>query len=207
MRNIFLVLLITSLTSVGLQAQDKQQKELLLQIAALKVYIEFGQKGYAVAKKGLGFIGDVKKGELNLHKDYFSSITKVNPKIKNYVKVAEIVSMQLKIIKMYKGTFKQLHTDDLFHGGELDYIQRSFDRLLDNCNATLNELLEVTTDANLEMRDDQRIERIDGLHHTMLEDYLFCQSFCSEARMLSLSKAKDINDVRWGRVFNGLPNN
>ena len=204
MKRIIVLLLIANLISGGLQAQNKQQKVLLLQIAALQVYIDYAKKGYTVVKKGLHFIGDVKKGEVNLHSDYFSSLQKVNPKIKNYVKVAEIVSMQFQIIKMYKRTLKQLHNDDLFHGDELDYIQRSFDRLLDNCNATLNELLQVTTDATLEMKDDQRIERIDGLHRTMLDDYDFCQSFCSEAKKLSLSKAKESRDAKWGNVLNGL---
>jgi hypothetical protein len=204
MKKIIVLLLIACFIPEGLQAQDNQQKELLLQIAALKVYIEYAQKGYSVVKKSLHFIGDVKKGELNLHEDYFSSLTKVNPKIKNYVKIAEIISMQIKIIKDYKRTLNQLHNDDLFHGDELDYIQRSFDRLLTNCNATLNELLEVTTDASLEMKDDQRIERIDGLHQTMMDDYLFCQSFCNQTKKLSLSKAKENNDVNWGRVLRGL---
>ncbi|HEU4789419.1 MAG TPA: hypothetical protein VFS71_07025 [Flavobacterium sp.] len=177
---------------------------LLLQIAALQIYIDYAQKGYAVVKKGLNFIGDVKKGEVNLHSDYFSSLGKVNPKIKNYAKVAEIISMQIQIIKTYKSTFERLRNDDLFHGDELDYIQRAFDRLLDNCNATLNELIEVTTDVNLEMKDDQRIERIDGLHRTMMDDYAFCQSFCKQASLLSLSKTKENDDVKWSSALQGL---
>jgi hypothetical protein len=204
MKKIIILLLIFNLFTTGLQAQNKQQKVLLLQIAALQVYIDYAKKGYTVVKKGLHFIGDVKKGEVNLHKDYFSSLQKVNPRIKNYVKVTEIVSMQLQIIKTYKMTLEQLHNDDLFHGDELDYIQRSFDRLLDNCYATLNELLEVTTDASLEMKDDRRIDRIDSLHSMMMGDYAFCQSFCKEAKLLSLSKAKENNDVKWGRVLHGL---
>ena len=204
MKKIIVLLIIANLITGGLQAQGKQQKMLLLQIAALKVYIEYGQRGYAVVKKGLNFIGDVKKGEVNLHSDYFSSLQKVNPKIKNYVKVAEIVSMQIQVIKTYKKTLEGLRNNDLFHGDELDYIQRSFDRLLDNCNTTLNELLEVTTDATLEMKDDQRIERIDGLHRAMMDDYAFCKSFCKEVSLLSLSKAKENNDVKLGRVLHGL---
>jgi hypothetical protein len=112
--------------------------------------------------------------------------------------------MQLKIIKTYKSTLEQLHTNDLFHGDELDYIQRSFDRLFDNCSDTINELLEITTDATFEMTDYERMERIDNLHLRMLDDYTFCQSFCREARMLSLSKTKESNDVKWSRVLHGF---
>jgi hypothetical protein len=157
-----------------------------------------------VVKKGLGFIGDVKRGELNLHQDYFSALKKVNPKIKNYFKVVEIVSMQIQIMKTYKRTFRQLQEDDLFHGNELDYIQRSFDRLLENCNATLKELLVITTDAQLEMKDDQRMESIDGLYRTMVDDYTFCQNFCKEAKLLAIARIKERKEVKWSRVVQGL---
>ncbi len=204
MKKIIVMLVSSILFSGGIQAQNKYQKELLLQIAALQVYIEYGQKGYNVVKKGLGFIGDVKRGELNLHQDYFSALKKVNPKIKNYFKVAEIVSMQIQIMKTYKRTFRQLQEDDLFHGNELDYIQRSFDRLLENCNVTLKELLVITTDAQLEMKDDQRMESIDGLYRTMVDDYTFCQNFCKEAKVLSLARMKENKEVKWSRVWHGL---
>jgi len=204
MKKIMVLLLTSMLFIEGLQAQSKYQKELLLQIAALKVYIEYGQQGYNVVKKGLGFIGDVKKGELNLHQDYFSALRKVNPKIKNYFKVAQIVSIQIQIIKTYKGTLKEMHENDLFYGNELDYIQRSFDRLLDNCSATLNELLYVTTDVKLEMKDDQRIESIDSLYLTMMDDYTFCQNFSKEIKLLSLSRTKENKELQWSRVLHGL---
>lgn len=198
------LVMLSCLMSMGTQAQVQEQKVLLLQIAALKVYIEFAQKGYSVVKKGLDFIGDLKEGELNLHKDYFSSLQKVNPKIKKYVKVAEIISMQIKIIKECKTAFRKLRSDDLFYGDELDYIQRCFDRLLESCNTTVKKLLTVTTDSNLEMKDNQRIERIDGLHLKMMDDYSFCETFCNELRKRSLSKAKEHNDMNVGQVLNGL---
>jgi hypothetical protein len=204
MKKKLILLLISILIIQGLQGQSRQKKELLLQIAALKVYMEYGQKGYAAIKKGLNFIGDIKKGEVHLHNDYFFSLLKVNPKVKNYVKVGEIVYMQIKIFKTCKKNLKQLHSEDLFHGDELDYMQRSFDRLLENSNRILNELIEVTTDAALEMKDDQRIERIDGLHRMMMDDYAFCLNFCRDARLLSMSKAKEKNDVKSARALLGL---
>jgi hypothetical protein len=204
MKKILVLVVISYLMTIRATAQVQEQKVLLLQIAALKVYIEFAQKGYNVVKKGLDFIGDLKKGELNLHKDYFSSLQKVNPKIKKYVKVAEIILMQIKIIREYKTAFRALHADDLFYGDELDYIERCFNRLLESCDATLKELLTVTSDSNLEMKDDQRIERIDGLHLKMMDDYTFCETFCKELRKKSLAKAKEHNDVNMGRLLNGL---
>ena len=204
MKKLVLILLLIFISAQDLTAQRKWQKEMLLQIAALKVYMEYAQKGYNVARKGLTFIGDLKKGELNLHSDYFNSLGKMNPKIKNYSKVAEIVLLQLKIIRISNKTIKQLQSDDLFAGNELQYIERSFERLFDNCNQTLEELLLVTTDATLEMKDDQRLARIDLLYKTMMQDYTFCKSFSQQSLLLGIAKARDKNEVKQQRELQGL---
>ncbi|WP_374173161.1 hypothetical protein [Flavobacterium tructae] len=204
MKKIIVLFLVGLFLNQAVQAQAKQRKELLLQIAALQVYIDYARKGYSTVSKGLNFIGDAKKGEVNLHGDYFTSLLKINPKVKNYYKVAEILSMQFNIMKIYKRTYADLKGNDLFHGNELDYIGRSFERLLENCSATLGQLLVLTTDLKLELKDDQRIERIDALHKTMLEDYNFCLSFTSETKLLSLSKSREKSDTERTNSIYGL---
>lgn len=200
-----ILLLLTGLViNYGLYAQAKQRKEILLQIAALQVYIDYAQKGYSVVKQGLNFIGDVKKGELNLHSNYFNSLKKVNPRIKKYYKVAEIISLQFKIVKIYRKTFTELKANDLFRGDELDYIQRSFERLLADCDDTLEILLNLTLDSKLEMKDDQRIQRIDELYDQMQDNYDFCKTFSKETLLLSLSKNKQEKDVKSAQLLRGL---
>ncbi|WP_163400660.1 hypothetical protein [Flavobacterium fluviatile] len=204
MKKIVLLFLLCCLANYQMQAQAKWRKELLLQIAALKVYIEYAQKGYSTVKKGLNFIGDLKKGELNLHSDYFTSLRKINPKIKKYYKVAGIISLQLNIIKISNNTFKELRKDDLFHGDEIDYIEKSFDRLFDNCNRTLDELLTVTTDSKFEMKDDERIKRIDILYKMMMDDFVFCRTFSNESKILMINRAKEKSDVKSNHLLCGL---
>jgi hypothetical protein len=204
MKKIGVILIMLCVFNQGMSGQAKQRKELILQIAALQVYIDYAKKGYSAVSKGLNFIGDARKGELNLHGDYFTSLLKINPKVRNYYKTAEIISMQFKIIKLCRKTLADLKTDDLFHGNELDYIERSFEKLLQNCSQTLDQLLVITTDTELELKDDQRLERIDLLHKTMLEDYNFCLSFCSEARLLSVSKTADKEDSKGLSELYGL---
>jgi hypothetical protein len=206
MKKIVLLFLLCCFTNYDMQAQAKWRKELLLQIAALKVYIEYAQKGYSTVKKGLNFIGDLKKGELNLHSDYFNSLRKTNPKIKKYYKVAGIISLQLKIIKISNNTFKELRKDDLFHGDELDHIERSFDRLFDNCNRTLDELLTVSTDTKLAMKDDERIKRIDTLYKMMMNDFVFCQALSNQSKILLINKAKEKSEVKSAHLIYGLQN-
>lgn len=204
MKKITAILIVFCVFSHSMIGQAKQRKELLLQIAALHVYVDYAKKGYSAASKGLNFIGDARKGEVSLHGDYFSSLLKINPKVRNYYKTAEIISMQLTIMKLCRKTLAELQTADLFHGSELDYIERSFGKLLQSCSQTLDELLAVTADAELALKDDQRIERIDLLHKTMLEDYNFCLSFSSEARLLSISKSSEKKDYKDANELYGL---
>src|SRR5450432_4696186 len=61
------------------------------QIALLQLYIGWIEKGYSIARSGLTLIGDIKRGELNLHTVFFSSLSSVKPDIKKYSKVAAII--------------------------------------------------------------------------------------------------------------------
>ncbi|NGY37274.1 hypothetical protein FQU23_007065 [Flavobacterium sp. XN-5] len=207
MKKLFLFLLFTALMNTDLYGQLKQRKVLLQQIAALKIYTDYAQKGYSVVKKGLTTIGDFKRGEFNLHSDYFNSLKTVNPKIKTYAKVGEIIALQLKIIKSSSFIIRQVQGDDLFHGNEIAYIKRVVDRLIENCDGNLEELLTIVTDGQLEMKEEERMKRIDALYLNMLENYSFGESFTKQTRLMVLSRAKEKKDLKTSRDLNGINTN
>jgi hypothetical protein len=185
--------------------QKKTQKQYLIQqIAALQVYIGYAQKGYSIAKEGLNTIGELKRGEFKLHTDYFNSLKSFNPKIKQYAKVSDIMAMQVTIIQGYSKTRRQVRKSGVFNEEELDYIMRVLGRLLYDCENTLNELIAVTTDGNLEMKDDERLERIDILYQDMTDKYTFSRSFNKETMVLAASRIKENNDVQTSRALYGI---
>ncbi len=211
-----LIMLLLFLSAVGsVQAQTfsewfrqkkTQKKYLLQQIAALKVYIEYAQKGYKIAKEGLTTIGGFTKGEFNLHGDYFNSLKMVNPEIKRYAKVADIIAMQQKIVQDYNRSYGQISRSNAFNADELDYIRRVFNRLLDDCEEILDELIAVTTNGKLEMKDDERMARIDKLYLDMQDKYTFAQSFSNDAKTLAAAKTKENTDVQTSRALQGIKN-
>src|ERR1700730_10865994 len=101
MKKLLIVLLVVPVF-VSAQQQQKQIQRLLEQIVANKLYIGYLEKGYKIVHSGLQTIQGIKKGDFNLHFDFFDSLQKVNPKIKTYGRVAEIISFQLQIIKKSK---------------------------------------------------------------------------------------------------------
>lgn len=188
------------------QQSSTQKKYLLQQIAALQVYIGYVQKGYSIAKQGLNTISDIKNGEFNLHKDYFNSLKSVNPTIKNYSKVADIIALQVNIIKVYKEAAKQVKQSRSFNAKEINYINGVFERLLDDCTKTIDALTTVTISGELEMKDDERLKRIDDLYTDMQEKYTFVKSFSNEAKMLAASRIREQIEIQTSRALNGIKN-
>jgi hypothetical protein len=186
------------------QQKKTQKKYLLQQIAALQIYISYLQKGYSIAKNGLTEISDFKNGEFNLHSDYFSSLKNVNPKIKNYARVADIISFQIKIVHTYHQAYQHAQESSAFNTDEIAYLFRVFGRLLDDCTAIIDELITLTTSGKLEMKDDERLQRIDALYKDMQNKYTFTKTFSNEVIELAAERLKEKNDVQTSRLINGI---
>src|SRR5690606_28046693 len=183
----------------------KTQKEYLIQqIAALQLYIGYAKKGYNIAKEGLNTIGGFTRGEFDLHGNFIHSLKKVNPEIKRYTRVADIIAMQVKIVQGHSRTLRQLRRSDALSGDELAYIGRVFGRLLDDCERTLDELIDLTTDGRLEMKDNERMARIDKLYLEMQGKYTFSRGFGNDARMLAVSRKKERMDILASRELQDI---
>lgn len=206
MKRLFIIVLISLLSTIANAQGVKQRKYLVQQIVALQVYIDYAQKGYSIAKQGLNAISDIKNGEFNLHKDYFNSLKSVNPKIKSYSKVAEVIAFQVNIIKIYKEAAKQLKQSGTYHADEISYINGVFERLMDDCTKTIDILITITTTGELEMKDDERLKRIDALYSDMQDKYTFVQGFSNEAKLLAASRISEQNNIQTSRALNGIKN-
>src|SRR4051812_10433920 len=89
--------------------QKKTQKKYLLnQIAALKVYAGYAKKGYKIAEMGLTTIGKIKNHDFNLHKDFFASFRSINPKLEDYRKISEMITIQTLLLKQCKDVYKKV---------------------------------------------------------------------------------------------------
>ncbi len=188
------------------QQKETQKKYLIQQIAAFQMYLGYVQKGYSIAQKGLTSISNIKKGDFNLHRDFFGSLKSINPKVRNTAKVADIIAFQIKIVQVYKDTYKQVQASDLFSSKEMDYILEVFTNLLSDFADVIDAIITVTTNDRLEMKDDERLKRIDALYNGMQDNYTFVQSFGEEAKLLAIQRMKEKKDVQTSRILNGIKN-
>ena len=116
-------------------ANQKQtrKKYLLEQIAALKVYLDYGRKGYSIVSGGLRTISDIKKGDFKLHNSFFNSLRDVNPQVQKWERVSDIISLQIQIVKQSKIARGYVRQSGELTEDELTYCIKVLDALVNEC--------------------------------------------------------------------------
>lgn len=186
------------------QQKQTQKKYLLRQIASLHTYISYVKKGYDIVSKGINTVRNIKKGDFNLHSDFFNSLKNVNPNISRYAKVADIIACQFRIIKQSKETIKGIRETKQFTNEELEYCTAVFNNLLAECIKTIDDLMMITTNGQLEMKDDERLKRIDRLYADMQDKYAFCSSFSEDMALLSMQRLGEQLEINRSKLINGF---
>ncbi len=189
-----LICLCTSFALCGSLNAQSDIQAMLKQIAKLEIYIIDLEKGYKIAREGLTTIGEIKKGEFNLHSIFFSSLQSVNPGVAKYSRIAVIVSDQISIVSAFKILIQKLNGTKI-NSNEINYINTVYSNILTECTKSMDALIAVTTDGNLEMTDDERIKRIDGIYEDMEDKYAFTQSFCSNASQISVQRNDEADET------------
>ncbi len=186
--------------------QKKTQKQYLIeQIATLKVYSEYGKKGYDIGKKGLGTISQIKNGDFNLHRDFFGALSTVNPAIKRDPRVLDIQKLQISILAIRDDVLRnQSKKSDLLSKKENRYIALVFERLVENCSHILDQLNDVALSGNLTMKDDERLGRIDQLQREMADNYRFAHHFKNQVVTLVASRTQEQREVTNSSALFGI---
>ncbi len=166
-------------------------KAMLKQIAKLEIYIQDVEKGYKIAQAGLTTINEFKHGEFNLHNLFFSSLKTVNPKVLKYERIAEIIADQISIIHQFE-TLSKINSS--LTVSEIEYISKVYDHISAECEKDLNALISVLTNGELEMNDQERIERIDRIYMDMKEKTAFTTSFSSKTNRICLERTGQENE-------------
>lgn len=210
MKYIVLILLLISAVCHGqtydewIRQKKTQEKYLLEQITAFKAFTGYAEKGYSIVSGGLKIINDIKHGDFTLHKNYFSSLSLVNPTVKKYSKVAAIIAMQISIAKQIFGTIQSCKKSNVLLTSELKYLSTVFNNLLDDCAKNLDELFVLITNNETQMKDDERIQRIDRLYEDMKDKEMFATSFTHSAKGLSIQRLNELNDIIISKKLSGL---
>ncbi|MBO9674151.1 MAG: hypothetical protein J7577_11945 [Sphingobacteriaceae bacterium] len=168
-----------------------QEKYLLEQIAAVKLYAGYLKKGYEVARSGWNTVSDLASGEFRLHNRFISALASVNPAIGRSVKVAEIVSFQLEIMKL----FAALKARQGLSLAVFGYVREVEHKVLSECWDDLDGLFLVVTSGRLEMGDAERLSRLDTIHRLMQDRTSFVRDFAGQVSIMQRIKLREEKSV------------
>lgn len=183
--------------------QKKTQiKYLLQQIAAYEAHMDYLKQGYAIAQKGLTAIQTIQNGEWMLHQDYFGSLKMVRSPVKGYAKIADLMALQLRMVRQCRALVKNARESRQLAEGEADYLQQVSDRLLAGLGRDLDELTAVLLPGERGMTEDERIRRMDRIHSELQEKQVFLGSFSSSVRSLCRSRSQDQIEVELSQKLN-----
>ena len=186
------------------QQKKTQRKYLLKQIVALKTYLGYVKKGYEIAHKGISTVQHIKNGEFNLHKDFFGSLTTINPAIKKYAKVTDIIAMQDRMVKQARSLINKSKQRHLLTQEEINYAAKTCDNLLLECLRNIDELIMIITSGELDMKDNERIKRIETIYAAMQDKNAFLLSFGNSITMLSKQRLHEKLEVEISEKLNEL---
>lgn len=176
--------------------QKKTQKKYLLQqIAALKVYLDYLKKGYKIVDKGLTIVGDIKQGKFDLDMEYLESLKNVNSAVSGSAKVASIIAYQQRIMAEFRRLKELSGKSDFFTNEEKRYVEQVYSNMLRESEMSLDELDRVLSNSDFEMKDDERVKRVDALYLDMKDKYAFTKSFSNSTQVLIAQRSKEHHEV------------
>lgn len=176
-----------------------QQKYLAQQIAALQLYISYAKKGYDIVGGGIHLVKDISNGEFGLHKRFFASLAAVNPNIKSSAVVAKILETGLNVVSIAKSW--KPSDFSVSQGAYVSLVRANLFALV---AGDLEELLLVITSGRLEMKDDERMARLEALRESLEEKHGFTLSFNSDVRMLKRQRGSEQQSIDQIRRWYGI---
>lgn len=200
----FPVLSFSQTTDEWVHQKKLQRKYLLQQIIAFKTYLGYMKQGYDIAQKGIVTVQHIKNGEWDLHKDYFGSLKVVNPSIMKYGKLVDIATMMPKTVQQAKSLLSNIKLSKQLNAAEIDNTVRTCKQVISECMKSVDELMLVITSGKLEMKDDERLKRIEIIYEQTQEHYVFIQSFQHAVLMLQTQRMRENNEIETAKQLNGL---
>ena len=195
----FWIILVMVMATAGLtKAQSTEVQQLLLnyeKLNQLKNILRDMKKGYNILSKGYTAIKDISQGNFNLHEAFIDGLMAVNPAIKNYKRVIDIISYQKNIVREYKSAYIQFKHNGNFSPDEIEYLGRVYSNLFNQSLQNLDELATVITSSKLSMSDDERLKAIDRIFEDTEDKLQFLRDFNKKASFLAIQRSKEKQDV------------
>jgi hypothetical protein len=202
-----ILILVLSVSFISTNAQSAEVQQLLLNVeklAQFKKILKNMKDAYKIIFKGYTAVKDLSQGTFNLHKTFLDGLMEVSPGVKKYKRIADIFKYQLRITKEYKAAYNQFRDDKQFTVQEIEYVGKVYSNLFNETLKSLEELAMVITAGKLRMSDDERLQAIDKIYETVVDQYSFLNEFNNNTAILSLQRKSEQTEIKMSRIINGI---
>ncbi|MBC7886661.1 MAG: TerB family tellurite resistance protein [Ferruginibacter sp.] len=193
-----LIILLLSGPCFRASAQVAELAQLALNIeklAQFKQILSDLKKAYQILYGGYNTIKKISEGNFNLHQEFLDGLLQVSPAVKGYKKIADIVSLQVRLVREYRAAHTLFKNNNQFTPTEIDYIGKVYNRLFSQSLNNLDALMNVITANKLRMSDDERLNAIDKIYSDMQEKIVFLRHFNSSTAVLGIQRYREQSDV------------
>ena len=206
---VWIILVIMTAKPVSVIAQAEEIQQLVLnyeKLAQLKGILENMKKGYEVLNKGYNTVRDISSGNFKLHDVFLKSLMEINPLVKNYKKVADIIRYQARIVQEYKTAYNGFKKDKAFAPDELGYLGMVYTNLLNKSLENIDELVMVVTASKLRMSDAERLQAIDRIYKDIENKFFFLRDFNGKMERLASGRDRMTKENSQTKKVYGLNN-
>jgi len=206
MKKYLIIILLAFVGKTG-SAQSAEAQQLLLnweKLTQLKKILQNMYDGYKILDKGYTTIKDLSEGNFSLHKTFLDGLLEVSPVVRKYKRIAGIIDIQLRIVKEYKTALNEFKEFGQFRPDEIEYLEKVYAGLFHRSIQNLDELSIVITSGKLRMSDDERLQAIDRIYSSIMDQYCFLQDFNNATVVLSLQRQNEQMDIDIMRKVHGM---
>jgi hypothetical protein len=179
-------------------AQSHEVQQLLLnweKLSQFKKILQNMYDGYKILHKGYTAIKEISEGSFSLHKGFLDELLTVNPVVKKYKQVSDIINYEIALVREYKAAFQEFKEGGSFTADEIQYLAKVYGILLKESAESLEELMLVLTSGSLRMSDDERLQAIDRIYAKVEERFSFLKSFNNNTALLSMQRRADKTEI------------
>ena len=206
MKKFFMIVFIYA-GSYTASAQSQEAQQLLLnweKLAQLKAILQNMYEGYQVVSKGYNTIRDISQGNYSLHQFFLDGLLEVNPAVKKYKRIADIIAFQKRIMHEHKRAFNYFKATGSFTSEEINYMEKVYSNLFQQSLKNLDELMMVITAKTLRMSDDERLQAIDRIFTDMQDKLTFLRSFNNSTKLLVVQRTKEQSEINLSKKLSDI---
>jgi hypothetical protein len=149
-------------------------------------------------------IADWTEKHRKLYKEYYDELWKVRNTIASYQRIKQNLERQVRLVDEYKRVWEIIRNDDHFSKSELEYMYRVYTGIMNERVRNLDQVLVVINSFKTQMSDAKRLEIIQKCGEEIERNYFDLKEFNTQNIQLSISRAKDANEMEMVKRLYGV---